>query len=107
MAGISNADIMREVIAIKGEVAVVREIAESTQRQAEKTNGRVTKAEEFINALKAVEKYKKDQPATISAEKVYVNKWMTSDKLIAAVVGLLIAATFLVQVYTTKLGGPQ
>jgi hypothetical protein len=96
MAGISNSDILQAINSLHTEVAVVRTVAEATKAQAEKTNGRVTKIEEWKNALQAIDAYKKENPTqTISAPNattvvVQPQKWFQNEKLVGGVVAVLL-----------------
>lgn len=76
----TNKDIMETLIRLDGRIGVLEGTLTEVKEQTTKTNGRVTKTEEFINALKAVEQYKKDNPTTtqhIQAETVVMSgpKW--------------------------------
>lgn len=99
MANPTNADIMAKL-------AVMDLKIDRVEAQANKTNGRVTKTEEFINALKAVEKYKKDNPTqTIQAPNattvvVQPQRWFQNDKLVAGVVGVLIAIAAAISIFS-------
>ncbi len=90
MSQITNLDIMEKLGSIEARLVAV-------QAQAEKTNGRVTKAEEFINALKAVEIYKKDNPQAttiqnIKADTVNMRQpWYMNEKFVGAIVGIILA----------------
>lgn len=87
MAQVTNSDIMEKLGNMEARLIAV-------QAQAEKTNGRVTKAEEFINALKAVDAYKKENPtAQITAKTVTVvqPRWFQNERLAYAVAAVLIA----------------
>ena len=106
MSNPTNNDIMQTLLDINNQMGGMRSTLISVEEQTKKTNGRVTKIEEWKNAIQAVETYKKENaPATaITAKKVYVNKWLTSDKLIAGVVAVLMAAALAIQTWA---GAPK
>ena len=95
----TNADIMAKL-------AVMDLKIDRVEVQANKTNGRVTKTEEFINAIKAVEQYKRENPTqTISAPNattvvVQPQRWFQNDKLVAGVVGVLIAIAAAISIFS-------
>lgn len=95
----TNNDILDAVIALAGEVSSVKEIALATKKQAEKTNGRVTKVEDWKNALIAVEQYKKEQvpvqnvsaPNATTVQVVQPTRWFQNQSLVGGVVAFLLA----------------
>lgn len=96
----TNTDILEAVIEIAKEVTSVKEISLATKKQAEKTNGRVTKIEDWKNALIAVEQYKKEQtaptqnvsaPNATTVQVMQPSRWFQNDKLVGGVVAFLLA----------------
>lgn len=111
MAQHTNSDIFKAVMDLTTEVSAVKEIAKATKAQAEKTNGRVTKIEEWKNALIAVDQYKKENPAqtqTINAPNATTvtiqPKWFQNEKLVGGVVAVLIALAGVVSYVASSLG---
>lgn len=88
----TNEDIMRELGSMSTTLKAVAE-------QTKKTNGRVTKIEEWKNALIAVERYKKETapaqqvnaPNATTVQVVQPQKWFQNEKLVAGVVAVLLA----------------
>lgn len=107
MSSPTNSDIFNAVMSLKSEVAVVKTITEATKLQAEKTNGRVTKIEEWKNALQAVESYKKENPTQsqqINAPNattvvVQPQKWFQSEKLVGGVVAVLLSIAAILTIW--------
>lgn len=88
----TNEDIMRELGSMS---TTLQSVAEQTK----KTNGRVTKIEEWKNALIAVERYKKETapsqqvnaPNATTVQVVQPTKWFQNEKLVGGVVAVLLA----------------
>jgi len=105
VAAVSNADLMQALSAIQANQGRVEEKVDYAIKLAEKTNGRVTKIEDWKNALQAVDAYKRENkvatPQVQYAEQVNIQqKWFQNEKLVVAVAGLLIALSALVQYFT-------
>lgn len=100
---------MNAIIQLQGDIAGVKEIADATREQAEKTNGRVTRIEEWKNALIAVEQYKKEQQPTVRTEKgdvivqAQASRLDAQTKVFLALAGLITAATVLIAAWGGKL----
>lgn len=89
---VTNSDIYNGIVELNKEVASIRTTVEATKKQAEKTNGRVNSIEDWKNGLMAVEQYKKEQAPTIKANTVlYQPRWFQNEKLVGAVVAVLLA----------------
>ncbi|MDQ0825433.1 phosphoenolpyruvate synthase/pyruvate phosphate dikinase [Arthrobacter sp. B2I5] len=92
MGAVTNNDILNAIVSLTSEVASIKATGEATKAQAEKTNGRVNSIEDWKNGLMAVEQYKKEQQPTIKAGTViYQQKWFQNEKLVGAVVAVLLA----------------
>lgn len=91
----TNSDIMQAIGELKGEAKIIR-------KQVEKTNGRVTKIEEWKNALQAVERYKKENKDNAVAIPMQTNRWYDNPKLVGGVAAVLFALSTLISL---KVGG--
>lgn len=95
MANPTNKDIMEAVMGLNTQMSAVTTTLTAVKLQTEKTNGRVTKIEEWKNALQAVEQYKKEsQPKTIvNAKTANVTPRLDSDAVNKLLIGLGVLAT--------------
>lgn len=95
MTNPTNKAILDAILALNSQVSSISTTLTSVEEQTKKTNGRVTKIEEWKNALQAIEAYKKENP-TINAPNattlVVQPKWFQNDKLVGGAVALMVAA---------------
>jgi len=110
MASPTNADIMNAIAEIKTQLAVVETISTATKTQAEKTNGRVTKIEEWKNALEAVDRYKKENPsAQINAPQaktvIAKPRWFQNKQLATSAAAVLTAIAAAIGIVVGRIWG--
>jgi len=78
-----HAKVLEELAALRAEHAVLKNISENTLAQATKTNGRVSKAEERLDAH--------DISFAVSASKLSASEWW-KEKIGVAVISVIIGA---------------
>lgn len=111
MANPTNADILNAVLQVESTLGNIEARMKTVEEQTKKTNGRVTKVEEWKNAIQAVDNYKKEQALvpvvkTESGDVIVQAQAKRLDaqtRVFLAIAGLIAAATVVLSAWGGKL----